>query len=103
MELMPLWQLVTMSMGRLHTKFEGLEPCTSSFVNGCCDFYCFHYRKTIENGQNLDFHQKSAYELVSLMSSHTDQVERHVDESFQQFRQYGISLRGQKGVKTGIN
>ena len=38
------------------------------------------------------FIKKSAYELVSLMSSHTDQVDRRVDEPFQQFRQYGISL-----------
>ena len=56
MKLMPLWQLVTMSMERLHAKFEGLEPCASPFVNRFCDFYCFHYRKTLENGQNLDFH-----------------------------------------------
>ena len=42
---------------------------------------------------------KSAYELVSFMSSHTDQVGRRVDEPFQQFRQYGTSLRDQKGGK----
>ena len=42
MELMPLWQLLTMSLGRLHAKFEGLEPCASPFVNGFCDFHCFH-------------------------------------------------------------
>ena len=36
MKLIPLWQLVTMSMGRLHAKFEGLEPCASPFVNGFC-------------------------------------------------------------------
>ena len=41
------------------------------------------------------FIKKSAYELVSLMSSHTDQVDRRVDEPFQQFRQYATSLRGQ--------
>ena len=60
MELMPLWQLLTMSIGRLHAKFEGLEPCTSLSVNGFCDFYRFHYRKTTENDQNLDFHQKKS-------------------------------------------
>ena len=103
MELMPLWQLVAISMGRLHAQFEGLEPCISPFFNGFSDFCCFHYRKTIENGQNLDFHQKSAYELVSLMSNHTDLVDKRVDEPFQQFRQYGTSLRGQKWVKTGVN
>ena len=103
MELMLLWQLLTMSMARLHAKFEGLEPCASPSVNGFCDFYCFHHRKTIQNCWNLDFHQKSAYELVSLMSSHTEQVNSRVDESFQQFRQYGTSLRGQRRDKTGLN
>ena len=63
MKLMPLWQLVTMFMGRLRAKFEGLEPCTSPFVNGFCDFYCFHYRKTIENGQNFDFYQKKSISI----------------------------------------
>ena len=103
MELIPLWQLLTMSMGRLHVKLEGQEPCYSPFINGFWCFTCFHYRKTIENGQNLDFHNKSAYELVSFMSSHTDQVDRRVNEPFQQFNQYGTSLRGQKGAKTGVN
>ena len=49
------------------------------------------------------FIKKSEYELVSLMSSHTDHVDRRVDEPFQQFRQYGTSLQGQKGAKTGVN
>ena len=50
------------------------------------------------------FIKKSPYELVSLMPIHTDQVDRRdVDELFQQFRQYGTSLRGQKGAKTGLN
>ena len=49
------------------------------------------------------FIKKSAYELVSLMFSHTDQVDRRVDEPFQQFRQYGTALHGQKGAKMGIN
>ena len=49
------------------------------------------------------FIKESAYELTSLMSSHTDQVERRVDEPFQQFRHYGTSLLGQKWAKTGIN
>ena len=62
MELMLPWQLVSMSMGRLHARFEGLEPHASPFVNRFCDFYCFHYRKTIENDQNLDFHQKKCIE-----------------------------------------
>ena len=70
-------------MGRFHAKFEGLEPCASPFVNAFYDFYCFRYRKTIENGQNFNFYQKRAYELVSLMSSHTDQVETRVNEPFQ--------------------
>ena len=39
--------------------------------------------------------------MVSLMSSHTDQVDRRVDEPFQQFRQYGTSLRGQKRGQDG--
>ena len=71
MELMSLWQLVTMSTGKM--------------VN----------RKWSKSR----FSSKSAHELVSLMYSHSDQV----DEPFQQFRQYGISLRGQKGTKTGVN
>ena len=83
MKIMLVWHLLTMSMGRLHVKFEDLEPCALPFVNGFCDFYCFHYRKTIENGKNLDFHQRSAYELIFLMSSHTDQVERRENEPFQ--------------------
>ena len=33
------------------------------------------------------------------MSSHTDQVDRRMDEPSQQFRQYDTSLRGQKGGK----
>ena len=50
------------------------------------------------------FIKKSPYELVSLMPIHTDQVDRRdVDELFQQFRQYGTSLRGEKGAKTGLN
>ena len=50
------------------------------------------------------FIKKSPYELVSLMPSHTDQVDRRgVDELFQQFRQYNTSLRSQKGAKTGVN
>ena len=49
------------------------------------------------------FIKKSAYELVSLMSSHTDQVDRRVGKPFQQFRQYGTSLRGQKGTKARVN
>ena len=35
------------------------------------------------------------------MSSHTDRVDKHVDEPFQQFRQYGASLKDRKGAKTG--
>ena len=49
------------------------------------------------------FIKESAYELIFLMSSHTDQVERRVDEPFQQFRHYGTSLLGKKWAKTGIN
>ena len=49
------------------------------------------------------FIKESAYELIFLMSSHTDQVERRMDEPFQQFRHYGTSLLGQKWAKTGIN
>ena len=49
------------------------------------------------------FIKKSAYEFVSFMSSHTDQVERRVDEPFQQFRQYSTSCGPQKGAKTGVN
>ena len=49
------------------------------------------------------FIKESAYELIFLMSSHTDQVERRVDEPFQQFRQYGTSMRGQKKAKKGVN
>ena len=92
-----------MTIGRLHAKSEGLETCALPFVNEFCDFYCFHYRKTIEKGQNLDFHQKSAYALASLMSSHTDQVERRKGDPFKQFRQYSISLQDQKGENTRIN
>ena len=33
------------------------------------------------------------------MFSHTDQVGRHVDEPFEQFRQYGALLSGQGGSK----
>ena len=51
----------------------------------------------------LIFIKESAYELTSLMSSHTDQMERRVDEPFQQFRQYGTSMRGQKKAKKGVN
>ena len=47
------------------------------------------------------FIKKSAYEFVSFMSSHTDQVERHVDEPFQQFRQYSTSLRASKRGQDG--
>ena len=36
MELMPLWQLFTMSMGKLHAKFEGLEPCDIEKVSIDC-------------------------------------------------------------------
>ena len=62
---------------------------------------------TIEKQQKiikiLIFIKEGAYELTSLMSSHTDQVERRVDEPFQQFRQYGTSMRGQKRTKKGVN
>ena len=62
---------------------------------------------TIEKQQKiikiLIFIKEGAYELTSLMSSHTDQVERRVDEPFQQFRQYRTSMRGQKRTKKGVN
>ena len=51
----------------------------------------------------LIFIKKSPYELVSLISNQTDQVDRLVDKPFQQFRQYETSLRGQKGAKTWVN
>ena len=101
MELMPLWQLVAMSMGRLHAQFDGLEPCISPFFNGFCDFCCFHYRKTIENGQNLNFHQKSAYELASLMSNHTDLADKRVDEPFNNLDNIAPHCGDKKGSRQG--
>ena len=95
LELMPLWQLLTMSMGRLHANLWvwnlALHPLLTDLIS-----IVFTIEKMVKISI---FIKKSAYKLVSFMFSHTDQVGRRVDEPFEQFRQYGALLSGQDGSK----